>query len=193
MTDREQYKKVFDTVASSGMEDLEVSRLMNKKKKFSYRNRVAAAAAVAVLLMSSTGVAYAANIGGIQRTIQLWVHGDQTNATLEINDQDGSYHVTYETEDGSESGYSGGGVAIEEDGTQRNLTEQEIMEHLTMPEVEYEEDGTVWVYYYDQKLEITDLFQDGVCYVKLDHGGEILYLTVKYDDGYTVSSEKYIS
>lgn len=104
-----------------------------------------------------------------------------------------AFHITYETEDGSESGYSGGGVAIEEDGTQRNLTEQEIMEHLTMPEVEYEEDGTVWVYYYDQKLEITDLFQNGVCYVKLDHGGEILYLTVKYDDGYTVSSEKYIS
>lgn len=35
------------------------------------------------------------------------------------------------------------------------------------PEVEYEADGRVWVFYRDQKIEITDLFEDGICHVKL--------------------------
>ena len=80
MTDKEQYKKVFDKVASFGMEPLEVYRLMQKKRKHTYIHKAAAAAAAAALIVCSTGVAYAANVGGIQRTIQLWVHGDQTNA-----------------------------------------------------------------------------------------------------------------
>ena len=36
-----------------------------------------------------------------------------------------------------------------------------------MPTVEYEEDGSVWVYYYNQKIDVTDSFVNGVCYVKL--------------------------
>ena len=80
MTDKEQYKKMFDTVASFGMEPLEVCDIMKKKKKHTYMNKAAAAAAAVFLIAGSTGVAYAANVGGIQRTIQLWLHEDQANA-----------------------------------------------------------------------------------------------------------------
>ena len=65
------------------------------------------------------------------------------------------------------------------------------MAQLFMPEVEYKDDGTVWVYYYDQKIDVTDLFEDGVCYVKLVNGDETLYMTIEYDNGYSVSSDKY--
>ena len=53
------------------------------------------------------------------------------------------------------------------------------------------DDGTVWVYYYDQKIDVTDLFEDGVCYVKLVNGDETLYMTIEYENGYSVSSDKY--
>ena len=37
----------------------------------------------------------------------------------------------------------GGGVAYE-NGTERLLTADELLDEINMPEVEYEEDGTVW-------------------------------------------------
>ena len=71
------------------------------------------------------------------------------------------------------------------------MSEEEIMEHLMMPEVEYEEDGSVWVYWLDQKVDITDKFEDDLCYVKLVRGDETMYVTVKYRNGYAVSPHKY--
>lgn len=192
MTERDRYKKVFDTVSSFGMEPLEEGRLMTKRRKHFYLNRAAAAAAV-LLIAGSTGVAYAANVGGIQRTVQLWIHGDQTDATLVIETEEGyaEYSVTYQLQDGSTESFSGGGIAYEADGSERPLTEEEILQELSMPTVEYEEDGSVWVYYYNQKIDVTDSFENGVCYVKLVNGGETLYLTIKYKDGYSTSYDKY--
>lgn len=163
-----------------------------KRKKHPVKN-MAAAAAVLILIAGSTGAAYAANVGGIQRKIQLWIRGDQTDATLVVRDEDGysQYSVTYELEDGSTESIYGGGVAIEPDGTERALTEDEIMRDLSMPEVEYEEDGSVWVYYCDQKIDVTDSFEDGVCYVKLLNGSETVYMTIKYKNGFSVSRSKY--
>ena len=189
MTDKERYKKMFDTVSSFGMMQLEADTLMKKTKKHAYMG-TAAAIAAAVLIAGSTGIAYAANVGGIQRTIQLWIHGDQTNAELVIGN--GEYNITWKSEDGSEQTMGGGGIAFEPDGTERPLTEAELLEQLYMPEVEYKEDGTVWVYYYNQEIDITDRFENGICYVKLVNGDETLYMTVKYNDGYSISHDKYV-
>ena len=66
------------------------------------------------------------------------------------------------------------------------------MEQINMPEVEYEEDGSVWVYYEIQKIEITDKFDyDKICYVKIKGKEKTLYLTVKYQNGYCISEDKY--
>ena len=92
MMDKEQYKKTFDTVASFGMEPLEVRRIMKNSRKHAYMNKIAAAAAVVAVLAGSTGVAYAANVGGIQRTLQLWLYGDQTNAELVIDENGERLH-----------------------------------------------------------------------------------------------------
>ena len=44
----------------------------------------------------------------------------------------------------------------------------------------------------NQKIEITDKFKDDVCYVKVQDGDEILYVTVKYQNGLAYSNEKYV-
>lgn len=74
-----------------------------------------------------TGTAYAANVGGIQRTVQIWLHGDQTQATLDVSN-DGTYTMEYYNEDGTLHQTGGGGVSIDADGTQRALTAEELME-----------------------------------------------------------------
>lgn len=71
------------------------------------------------------------------------------------------------------------------------MWEEQLPEHLTAPDVEYEDDGSVWVYWFDQKIAITDKFENDLCYVKLVNSEKTLYLTVKYQDGYTVSPHKY--
>ena len=88
---------------------------------------------------------------------------------------------------------TGGGVAMDGDGVERPLTEDEIMEQINQPDVEYEDDGSVWLYYKDRKLDITDRFEDGICYVKLTDGKDVKYLTIKYNDGYAMSDSKYVS
>ena len=81
--------------------------------------------------------------------MQLWLHGDQTDAVLDIQ-QDGSatsYTLTYEDENGETQEISGGGVAYDGPfGGERPLTEDEVLEMFNMPDVEYRDDGTVWVY-----------------------------------------------
>ena len=61
--------------------------------------KTAAAVIAGCILLGGTGTAYAANVGGIQRTIQLWIHGDQTNATLNVSDN-GTYTMEYYDENG---------------------------------------------------------------------------------------------
>lgn len=191
MTNKEKYQKAFSVLHASDRCRMEAEDMM-KMKKANYKKTVAAAAAAAILLVGGTGTAYAANVGGIQRTIQLWIYGDQTIATLTANDDD-TYTITYSDKDGNEKTMGTGGVAIQADGTEAPPTPEEIEEHLNMPDVEYEDDGSVWVYYQDQKLDITDKFVDGVCYTKIEGKDKTLYLTVKYDNGYAVSENKYIS
>ena len=191
MTNKEKYKQAFSGLHPLEPISPEVEQMVKIQKKHKFQ--VAAAILTAFILVGGTGTVYAANIGGIQRTIQLWIHGDQTDATLDVK-EDGSYSLNYSDENRKEVEQGGGGVAFDADGTERPLTEDEIMEQLNMPEVEYEEDGSIWVYYENQKIEITDKFDnDKICYVKIKGKEKTLYLTVKYQNGYCISEDKYPS
>ena len=163
---------------------------MAEKRRY-HIPKVAVAAIACVVILGSGTAAYAMNVGGIQRTIQIWIHGDQTDAQFAV--VVGSYTLDYEDENGEAVHRGGGGVAIEDDGTERSLTEEELMEEINSPEVEYEEDGSVWIYYKNQKMDITDKFEDGVCYVELKDGDTIQYMTVKYQNGYALSPERYLT
>ena len=173
MTNKEKYKQAFSGLHPLEPISPEVEQMVKIQKKHKFQ--VAAAILTAFILVGGTGTVYAANIGGIQRTIQLWIHGDQTDATLDVK-EDGSYTLNYSDENGKEVEQGGGGVAFDADGTERPLTEEEIMEQINMPEVEYEKDGSIWVYYENQKIEITDKFDnDKICYVKIKGKEKTLY------------------
>ena len=160
---------------------------INKKRGM---HRVAAAVAAMIIVVGSGSVAYAMDLGGIQRIVQIWIHGEQTDATFMVDE--GQYTLEYKDKDGNTVQQNGGGIALEEDGTERTLTEEELWEEVTAPEVEYKEDGTVWVYYKNQKLNITDKFENEICYLQLEDGDEVKYLTIKYQNGYAMSPHGYV-
>ena len=194
MTDKEKFRKTFDKLHASPDILTEVLKMTEKENVVPIRNkRVARKAAVIiavlVLVVGSAGAVYAMDLGGIQRIVQVWIHGEQTNATFTVDN--GSYTLDYTDAEGNDVHREGGGIAYE-NGAERPLTDEELLEEICMPDVEYKEDGTVWVYYLDQKMEITDKFKDGFCYVLLKADGKTQYITVKYGDGFATSPHGYI-
>lgn len=189
MTNKEKYKQAFSAIHISDDFSLEVNK-MGTTGKGRKLNRLVVSIAVCVLIIGSAAIAYAADVGGVQRIIQLWRNGEQTDVTIEF-DGNGNYEMNYVDENGNEKHQGGGGVAIDFWGNERPLTQEELMEEMNSPEVHNKDDGTVWVYWYDQKVEITDKFENGVCYVKLVNGKETLYLTVT-ENGYSASPNKFL-
>ncbi len=191
MTEKERFQRAFAPLHASPDTMTEVMKMTERKMKRSALRRAATLGLAAALVLALGSVAYASDLGGIQRTVQLWLNGEMTDATLTVNE--GSYTLRYPDKDGTEHEMGGGGIAIEDDGTERALTEEEMLEHLNEPEVEEHEDGTVTVYYLDQKLDVTDKFdEDGVCYVQLEGGEKTIYMTIKRGNGYATSTTKYI-
>lgn len=190
MTNREKYKQAFSVLRASDDFSLEANDMKQTAKQFRLRKAVVLVAACAMVI-GSASIAYAADVGGIQRTVQLWLRGEQTAVTIEF-DGAGGYNMEYTDEEGNVRYGGGVGVAIEADGTERPLSEEELLGTLSGPDVEYRDDGSVWVYWLGQAVEITDRFEDGVCYVQLVNGEDTMYVTVRYQDGYTSSPHKYM-
>ena len=191
MTEKERFQRAFMPLHASPDTMTEVMKMTERKTKRPALRRAATIGLAAALVLALGSVAYASDLGGIQRTVQLWIKGDQTDAVMTIDQ--GHYTIDYTDKDGTEHEMGGGGVAIEDDGTERALTEEELFEHLNQPEVEESEDGTVTVYYLDQSLDVTDKFnEDGVCYVQLEGGKKTIYMTIKRGNGYATSTTKYI-
>ena len=189
MIDKQQYQRTFGVLHASG-DFLKEDLTMHATNHFPVRKMISLCAAVIVILSMAT-VCYAADVGGIRRTVQIWIHGDQTSAVMDI--ENGQYTLNYEDAEGNSHQRGGGGIAINPDGSERPLTEAELMEHLNSPEVEYRADGTVWIYYMDQAMEITDRFnEDAVCFIQLKNGKDTLYVTVKYDNGWTTSPRAFV-
>ncbi len=194
MTNKEKYQRTFGTLHASDEFLTEVTH-MNAKKHFSSRRLVCLCAA-AILIFGLATVAYATDLGGFRRTIQVWLRGEQIEADFQA--QDGNYTMTYTDADGTVHERSGGGIAIDDDGSERPLTEEELMENAMNlgPQVEYnEKDGveTVTLYYRDQVIDITDKFDENGCfYITLDEDGHPLYVTVKYHGGISASATGYV-
>jgi hypothetical protein len=190
MTNKEKYKQAFSVIHATDNYSLGVEKMEKASKRYKFKSMVASAAVCAVIICSGA-VAYAADVGGIQRTVQIWIQGDQTAVTIQF-DGNGSYSMDYTDGEGNMNHQGGGGVAIEDDGTERPQTEEELLEHLRQSEVIYEDDGSVWVYWADQKIDITDKFNNGVCYIKIESSEKTLYMTVTYQSGHSTSPHKYL-
>lgn len=195
MTDKEKFQKTFDKLHASPDVLMEVLNMTTNEKVVPIRKRryipkVAAVVAALVLVVGSGSAAYAMDLGGIQRVVQVWIHGDQTDATLTV--ENGTYTLDYKDAEEKDVHQGGGGVAFNADGSERPLTEEELWNEINAPEVSYEDDGKVFLYYLDQKLDITDKFEDGICYIELQVDSKIQYMTIKYQNGYAMSPHGYV-
>ena len=77
-----------------------------KQTRKHYLPRAVLVCAAVMLVLALAATAYAADVGGIQRTIQIWVHGDQTDAVLNV--EDGEYSLVYTDENGETHEQFGG-------------------------------------------------------------------------------------
>ena len=92
MTEKERYQRAFSALHTS--DGFQVRLEETKKPAHTVRiRRVLTAACVAMALAAGATAAYASNAGGIQRTIQIWLHGELTDATLDIDDSSGTYAI----------------------------------------------------------------------------------------------------
>ena len=190
MSNKEQYKKAFSVLKTSGDFSLEDEKMAKLKKKVVVRRMIAAAAAC-LIIVGGSGTAYAANIGGIQQTIKMWFHGNQTDVNINFDDE-GSYSYEFVDENGEHHEGGGGGIAIEPDGEERPLTPEEMMDDFgNTLDIEYADDGTVTLYYQDQIIDITDKFENGYAHILLNDEKGNLYVTVKYDEGWGTDREKF--
>lgn len=183
MTNRERYKQAFSALPSSGLFTWEVEEMEQLKKK--HRKNIAAAAAIAcAVVIGGSGTVYAADIGGIQEKISMWLHGTKTEVDVTENGTDGygGYTFTY-TQDGETKSIGGGGVSIDENGNETWLSADEVADHMSQSaDIDVDEDGKVWIYFYDQKVEITDSFDEsGVCTLTLTHDDRSVYLEITKD------------
>lgn len=179
MTNKEKYKEAFSVLQASDSKSLEVEKMIKLKRK--HKMNIAAAVAVGCIVLGGSVSAYAADVGGIKTKLSAWIHGSEVAVDVTDNG-DGSYYYTY-NENGKEIEGGGGGVCMDGDGTERPLSAQEIFETMSeAPNVDTDEDGNVWVYYYDQKFDITNLFnEDNVCRIVLTHEDKKVYVKVTAD------------
>ena len=189
MTNKEKYQRTFSVLhASEGC--LEEVKKMSQKHGF-YWKKIVAVGAAAIMIFALASAAYARDVGGIQRNVQIWLYGELTDAMMVI--EEGQYTMSYTDENGETHERQGGGIVYEGPfNTARPITAEEVLELPPVPEVRYEEDGSVWLYYLDQKLDITDLFdEDGFCYITVTEKDHPLYVTVKYQTSLCAQTNRY--
>ena len=181
MTNRERYKQAFSALQTSGKISLEVEDMAKLQKK--HKKNIAAAAAVAcAAFIGVSGTVYAADIGGIQEKVSIWMYGKEAEVVI-TGKGDGTYTLHYEGDDNQVIG----GVAIgkDENGdtTEQMLSPNDIVVTINQSaDIAEDANGHVWIYYYDQKADITDLFdEEGACKVQLTHEGQTVYLEIERD------------
>ncbi len=173
MTNKEKYKQAFSALHSSEPIYLEEKPMKSYKIRILFRP-VAAVIACAVLLFGCATVAYAADIGGIRTTIQTWVHGKST--PVDVTEVKGGYQFSY-SENGETKTFSGGGIAIDDQGNEIPLSPEEVAE-VSFEEIGRQADGRIWLYYKSYAIDITEYMTDAGCKVVLDNEGTKVYFDI---------------
>ncbi|WP_286072853.1 hypothetical protein [Faecalibaculum rodentium] len=156
--ERETYQRVFSKIQIPEPVDVETIMKENRRETgMNFWQKHAAALGAALVIAGSTGVAYAADLGGIRTTVNVWLHGEHTQLDAVPNGTGG--YEFYETGSDEPIG-GGGGVWIDENGVEHAASAQEVAENLASP-VEVREDGTVWLSVNDRTWDITDYIQSG--------------------------------
>lgn len=189
MTNKERYKQAFSALRPSVQLSWEAEE-MNKIQKRHKVNVAIAAAIICAVVVGGSGTAYAADLGGIREKISMWLYGTQKEVEVTENGS-GGYTFTYE-HDGEIMEMGAGGVSIDENGNETWLSADELIaDRNERADIIPDDNGRVWVYYYDQQIDITDRFDDdGICRIVLSHNGNTVYLKVTSEsDGSYASSQ----
>lgn len=186
---RERYQRAFSSIHAD--KDFRINLEENPMKAEHIRwNKGLAAACTAAAIALGGATVYAQNIGGIQRKMQIWVDGELTTATVDLNEE-GSYTI-YDGK-GNEVG-GGGGVAY--DGLlnqERPLTAEEMAKEIADQITLDESDGHYYLCWHNKKIDITDDFgEDHYAYLTLVDGSETLYVTINQDGSYSTSPNRYM-
>ena len=92
MNNKKKYKRAFSTLHTSEHFEFNLEDGKMIRKTFKMRKVITVLCFALVLTVGGVSV-YAANVGGIQRIIQVWIQGDRTDATLIVNEKEGTYLV----------------------------------------------------------------------------------------------------
>lgn len=195
MTNKERYKRAFSVLQSSGPLNLEVEEMAQLKKKHK-ANIAVAAAIICAVIIGGSGTAYAADLGGIREKISIWLYGTETEVEVTEHQEDGGYTFSYE-HDGETVVMGGGGVSLDDNGNETWLSAEEVLAEISdSATIEEDENGRVWVYYYNQQIDITDLFnEENICRITLMHEGLPAYLEItrKGNGAYPFSQTDHLS
>ena len=85
MTEKERFQRAFAPLHASPDTMTEVMKMTEQKTKRPALRRAVTIGLAAALVLALGSVAYASDLGGIQRTVQLWIKGDQTDAVMTID------------------------------------------------------------------------------------------------------------
>ena len=188
MLNKESYKRAFSALHTTAAFTVSLEDKRMKKKRCAFQKAMVAAGLVMAMMLSGTAV-YANNIGGIQRTIQIWVDGELTDGTINIDEGAGQYKITDDT--GKLIG-CGGGVAFDEDGKERPLTAEELYNYAAEEMTTDVIDGRMYLLYKNKKIDITDEFADkDVVYVTLKDDDKEIFVTVEKNGGLAYSPYRY--
>lgn len=174
MSNKENYKKAFSVLKSSCDFTLEEKRMNRIKRENAHRNLLAAAAVMLVVLAGS-GTAYAADLGGIRETVQMWIHGEQTDVT--INDES----IEYVDEDGNvqvETGFKVGPEIGERPLTGEEIAEEKVNEVY----VDKTDDGKVIMYFHDKQFDVTDNIANKEYTFHVVTDGSEVYVKLDFDE-----------
>ena len=170
MTNREKIQRAFDAVQPSGILNMEE---MNMKQKPIKKPLVLVCACIALLAVFLTA-AYAADLGGFRQTLTVWCGGKQQ--TVEVTQpQEGMLQWT--GEDGMI--HTSGGIAVEDDGTERPLTLEELLDEQfsERPVLNFYEDGRAFLEFFEHYVDVTDQLDSGRIEAALEHDGVLYYIT----------------
>lgn len=186
---RERYQHAFSSIHADKDFRINLEENPMKAEQIRWSKGLTAAITAAAIALGGATV-YAQNIGGIQRKMQIWVDGELTTATVDLNDE-GSYTI-YDAA-GNEVG-GGGGVAYDGPLNQeRPLTAEEMAKEIADQITLDESDGNYYLCWHNKKIDITDDFgEDHYAYLTLVDGSETLYVTINQDGSYSTSPDRYM-
>lgn len=179
MTNKEKYKQAFSALHASEFISLEENTMKKTNMKFHMKPVLAACLCAAMLIGGST-VAYAADVGGIQEKIHVWINGKEADVNVVLLGGR-AYEYHYE-EDGESRVTAGGGIAMGRDGSKRKLSPSEAAAQFSSDVIK-KDDGSVWLYDYDKSYDITKYMGSGACKVAIEQDGEKVYFDIEDNHG----------